>query len=286
MDRTAVEACVHAFSLTLPQRLGTRSLGDHLGAAVGSSPEFQDYREYVPGDDVRHIDWAAYARSDELFVRLHREEISPQVDLILDTSASMGSDPDKEARCREIALFIAQLCRADRLGLTTWLAGRDLERVGKDCERRLESIHFAGAEGVDSVVAKLRGLKPRSIRIVISDFLFAQDARNIVAACGRGSSAVFFIQLLAAEEIQPEVSPGRRLTDIENGQTLDLVMDRRTIDQYTRRLAAHENQYRTELKRHGGAFVRMNAQDDLFKFLAESLLRVGLVRPRNAGGQG
>ena len=65
------------------------TVGEKLGAQVGSSIEFMDFREYAPGDDLRRIDWAAYARSDRLMVRLYREEVTPHVDFLIDRSASM-----------------------------------------------------------------------------------------------------------------------------------------------------------------------------------------------------
>ena len=63
--------------------------GELLGRGTGSSLEFQEYREYVPGDDIRHVDWAAFARSDALMVRLYREEISPRTEILFDASTSM-----------------------------------------------------------------------------------------------------------------------------------------------------------------------------------------------------
>src|SRR6185295_11749770 len=88
IDWPAVRAA--AFRLTLPRMpLGGR-VGERLGSGTGSSLEFQDYRSYAPGDDLRHVDWAAYARSELLAVRLYREEVAPRVDLVIDCSRSMA----------------------------------------------------------------------------------------------------------------------------------------------------------------------------------------------------
>mgnify|MGYP002642160764 CR=1 FL=1 len=56
---------------------------------IGSGIEFADYREYVPGDDLRHIDWNLYARLEKLFLRLFEEEEDLYVYIILDVSPSM-----------------------------------------------------------------------------------------------------------------------------------------------------------------------------------------------------
>ena len=68
IDWGAVRAA--AFRLTMPRTPIGGRIGERLGSGTGSSLEFQDYRPYAPGDDLRHVDWAAYARSELLAVRL------------------------------------------------------------------------------------------------------------------------------------------------------------------------------------------------------------------------
>ena len=70
---------------------GTGRDGDQLGRGTGASLEFQDRRSYVAGDDLRHLDWRAYARTDQLMLRLYREEILPHVEIVVDASRSMAT---------------------------------------------------------------------------------------------------------------------------------------------------------------------------------------------------
>src|SRR5476651_524077 len=74
------------------------SAGAWQGRGQGSSIDFQDHRAYAPGDDPRHLDWAAYARTNNYTMKLFREEVSPRLDLALDVSQSMAFTPEKEAR--------------------------------------------------------------------------------------------------------------------------------------------------------------------------------------------
>src|SRR5688500_11325752 len=85
----AGERAGQRYTLGLPRSAPVGVAGGVLNTRAGSSQEFQEYREYQPGDDLRHIDWHAYARSDHLMVRLYREEINPHVDVIIDGSRSM-----------------------------------------------------------------------------------------------------------------------------------------------------------------------------------------------------
>src|SRR5216117_2331507 len=84
-----VHVVAGTFRLAMPRTPIGGRLGERLGAGTGSSLEFQDYRQYAPGDDLRHVDWAAYARSEILTVRLYREEVAPRIDIVVDTSLSM-----------------------------------------------------------------------------------------------------------------------------------------------------------------------------------------------------
>src|SRR6201995_1984911 len=78
------------YALQIPQVAASGIVGSQSGRRAGSSIDFQDYREYQPGDDLRFIDWGIYARSDRLTVKLFREEVTPHLDLILDGSRSMN----------------------------------------------------------------------------------------------------------------------------------------------------------------------------------------------------
>ncbi len=196
----------------------------------------------------------------------------------------MASGPDKKKRCRELALFFHQLCVADRTTFRLWLVGDSVQRIDRHGDEILSQMEFSGRIGLEAAPGRLLGLRPRSIRIVISDFLFAGDARPLVSACGRGGAALFFLQTLGQEEIRPEVSSGQRLTDVESGAALDLVLDRHTIGQYQGRLAAHEAHYRQELRRHGGSFSRLNTSHSLKHLARHVLLPCGLLSPRAAGG--
>jgi len=63
--------------------------GLHKSPHRGFSVEFSEHREYVPGDELRHLDWQAYARSDRYYVKLYEQETNLRATIVLDTSASM-----------------------------------------------------------------------------------------------------------------------------------------------------------------------------------------------------
>src|SRR5499426_1886595 len=78
------------YALEPPRTASAALAGLQFGRQAGASLEFRDHRDYQPGDDLRRIDWNAFARSDKLTVKLYREEISPHLDIVLDSSRSMA----------------------------------------------------------------------------------------------------------------------------------------------------------------------------------------------------
>jgi uncharacterized protein (DUF58 family) len=235
IDWTAVRAA-SAFRLTLPRTpLGGR-IGERLGAETGSSLEFQDYRPYAPGDDLRHVDWAAYARSELLAVRLYREEVAPRIDLVLDISRSMVVTEQKLRAYGELAGVLACACAstiADSRIITS--SGvrpqpldipEDIERVvsATACDARLSALEEAHLP-----------FRRRSLRVVVSDFLFPHDADLLVPRLARGSALLALVQLTLPEEAEPVVEDGRRLVDVEGRGEIDLVIDEAAVRDYRAR---------------------------------------------------
>ena len=114
------------YRLGLPPR-AAGGAGTTLGRRAGSSLEFRDYRDYHPGDDLRHVDWNAYARSDQLSVKLYREEVTPHVDLIVDGSRSMALEGSaKEAATLALPAFFATAAANAGHTHAAWLLGERL----------------------------------------------------------------------------------------------------------------------------------------------------------------
>src|SRR5271168_531154 len=98
------------YALQIPQVAAGGWTGSRTGRRAGTSIDFQDYRQYQPGDDLRFIDWGIYARSDRLTIKLYREEVIPHLDLVLDGSRSMSLE--NTAKPSGTALLAALLATA------------------------------------------------------------------------------------------------------------------------------------------------------------------------------
>ena len=117
---------LEAFALVLRARSIGGSGGLRRSQSFGASVEFSDFREYAPGDDLRRLDWNAYARFDKLFLKLFLEEQQSCLRIALDASASMESGtPDKWRFACKLAAILAyiSLLRYDRVALFTLSGG-------------------------------------------------------------------------------------------------------------------------------------------------------------------
>src|SRR3974377_287648 len=95
------------FHLLAARRAKSSARGERRSKARGQSVEFADYRNYVPGDDFRYLDWNLYGRLDRLFLKLYEEERELPVRMFLDASESMTfGEPRKFDFARQVAAAI------------------------------------------------------------------------------------------------------------------------------------------------------------------------------------
>ena len=260
------------------------TIGDRLGPNVGSSLEFQDYRDYTPGDDPRHVDWAAYARRDELVVRLHKEEVTAHLDVILDTSRSMASTTAKKERAIELTRLLVFLGETDKLRTTLWLVGGDALPIRGSFTQHIQTLSFDSPQGLESLIQHGNLFPKQGIRVVISDFLCQHTPADIVRPLQRDAARCTLIQLLDRNEHSPSQDGGRRLTDVETGETLDIILNDQSTAEYLKRLEALTKAYRRQIQATGGLLIRTVADDELMTMCRGPLLDGGLLVPRHAGG--
>ena len=275
IDWPAVHAAA-AFRLAAPRQPIAGRVGERLGPGTGSSLEFQEYRPYVPGDDLRHVDWAAYARSDSLNVRLYREEVAPRLDLLIDVSRSMAVSPEKAAAYGNAAALLACACArtgADvRIFSSSPADPRALARA-EDIEPLL--VCEAAASVLEAPHLPLRR---RSLRVVLSDFLFPHDAEVLVPRLGRDGAWVALVQLTLPEEAEPRAVGGQRLVDVESQSGLDLVLDETAVRDYTARFNRLRSGLSRAVRRIGGRFAYLHAGLPVGD-VARALAAAGVLEP-------
>src|SRR4051812_49289507 len=118
------ETAALRYALGVPRHAPLGLAGGVLSQRSGSSLEFRDHRAYEPGDDLRHIDWSAYARTDQLTIKLFREEVSPILDVVIDSSRSMDLEgTEKAGAAVALASFFVTAAMRSSYTHLAWLLG-------------------------------------------------------------------------------------------------------------------------------------------------------------------
>lgn len=215
--------------------------GRHSSAARGHSVEFNDYRQYMPGDELADIDWKVYARSDKMFIKLFEHQSDMTVNLLVDASASMayvGLDGhySKFDHACMMAAAVAFLTTKQQDQVCFGLAKKGLDVFHRPhqsfshCIDILKSMEQAKPSGranlADAIRETARRIGRRGLLIVFSDFLDEPqaifDALSIFTH--RGSEVILF-QILHADELNlPEVSEGMFI-DSETASRISLNVD-------------------------------------------------------------
>lgn len=277
-----VQQCLASYQLGLPRIPIAGRTGELLGRGAGSSVEFQEYREYLPGDDIRHVDWAAFARSDTLMVRLYREEISPRTEILIDASLSMKTGTGaKEYVARQLVSLFAQLC--GRIGGRPTIIplndDRPASAMGLEMLDVLETLPFAGRGTLlDALADGAVTLKPQAVRIVISDFLFPHDPDALLKRMAAGASTIWVIQLLNRFEADPEELGGRRLIDVEVGVETDLLINKKAIQGYRERLGRLQEGLVRACRRVHAPFATLIADRGLSHLCRKDLCEAEMLR--------
>jgi len=259
--------------------------GNWQGAGTGTSIDFQDHRQYLPGDDPKHINWQAYARTGHYTMKLYREEVSPAIDLLIDGSASMFVHEEKAKRVLELLHFIVESALAAGAMLRCYASiGGRVEPV------RLEALRADGWEPPVPVMpdreAEGRAKPPdlslvpwrsNSMRIVLSDLLFPGAPEGILAPMAQARSLVLIFCPWCEAEAEPEWLGNVELRDCEGAGRLKLRFTDREIERYRTRYRQHFGLWRESCAKRGFVFGRVASEPDLRSALLKEPMETGLV---------
>jgi uncharacterized protein (DUF58 family) len=269
-------AAARRLRLPLSGRVWRGRTGNWAGAGIGSSIDFQDHRPYLPGDDPRYINWQAFARSGHYTMKLYREEVSPQVDLVLDTSASMFFEPGKRTRSWELLYFCRESCLQTGASLRVYLSsGDDIREAGSE-ELATWSVNLAPAAAAPPALASIPW-RPGSLRVLISDLLFPSGSgvSLLPLAHAHGRGILFVVHSRA--EAEPDWNGNLSLVDCETGTRQRQFVSAELLERYRQNYARHFDQWQTEARRHNILFARVPAEGDFVDALQGEPIQRGAV---------
>ena len=253
--------------------------------------EVEAWQAYAPGDDLRHLDWTVLGRLDALLVRRFTAEREVVAHLLVDASASMADD--KRAAAAELVLALAAIALRSGHSVRLVVLRGDGPPWVSALHRRAASLPQlagvlggavpAGALDLGAALGEWARQRPEpAAALVVSDLLV--DAAGLapgVRALGRAGAPVHLLHVLGPAELTPEEALGSGLlVDAETGAAHAIAMDPDTLARYRGLLDAHLAALAEVAAAAGARYARLELPRPVAAFIADDLVRLGLVRPR------
>jgi len=270
------------YVLEPPRAASAAPAGLQLGRQAGASLEFRDHRDYQPGDDLRRIDWNAFARSDRLTVKLYREEISPHLDVVLDGSRSMALESTEKARAA-VGLAAAFAVAAENAGYShnAWLARARVEPVANGSNRpalwRSLALDFSGAPA-GAFTRTSPGFRRQGMRVLISDLLWLGEPTAALQSLAHGAASLVVAQTLASVDVDPPERGRLRLLDSETDERREIFIDDGAIRRYRDALARHQQNWRRACRQIGAVMVNIITEEIVADWNLKVLVEAGVMK--------
>jgi uncharacterized protein (DUF58 family) len=273
-------------------RTGQRTIGRIQG--LGIEPE--NFKEYAPGDDLRFLDWNAFARLDDLLIRTYRAERQVEITVMLDASASMGlpARDDKFGLARALAATFAYIGMAenDAVRVAVFGAHRDGVKFRSTpfFRRReqyqlfrpfLTELKCSGETRLSAAVGEfLLQRRTAGVLILISDCLvnqtdFEEALQHLIGA----HHEVKLVHVMGEMESEGSYPPGLyRVRDAESGEMRDVAFGPQLAEACRGKVAAISERVRDFCISHGTVYSQAFGARHLDAILERELPRLGVIR--------
>ena len=259
--------------------------GRHRSPVRGSSLEFAEYRKYVPGDDIRRMDWRAWGRSDRFYIKEFEADTNLRLCLIVDTSGSLNFTVDGISKINYIKSLAGTLAylasrQGDAVGL--YCAGKNFhteikpKRNATHLRIVLDELAEIKAEGETGLAESLHkaaeGIYQRALVVVISDLYIEPDILNSCFQHLRfRKHDVVTFHLLDQSEVDFDFDRPTRFVDMEGG--VPIMADPSLVSkQYQQAITGYLADLETVMLDAAIDYHRVNLRDPVDEILARFLV--------------
>ena len=264
--------------------------GNHKTKSFGSSCEFSDYRDYMAGDDITKIDWNAYARFENLYLKLYMDERQMHTRIYVDASRSMAyGKGKKDEQALRLAATLAYLSinEMDKVSIYA-VRDKQLESVvtnllGKDayvsCIAKLNEVVFDGDSYIsDSIVPSKVGYGD-GLSVIISDFLTDNDFETAIDHLASKKRDILCIQVLSKEELNPLIRGKMHFFDSETtSKFYRKNINRDIIKAYKQALEFATGRIRDYCAARGADYMLVPAEESVYKIFFDKLVNMGVLK--------
>jgi uncharacterized protein (DUF58 family) len=228
----AILSQLDALRAQLRTRVTSRHQGERKSATRGAAGDFFGHRPYAAGDDLRRVDWKAYARSGHPVLKQFRTDEELMLRVVVDSSASQGGYFDQVQQLAAAIAYVA-LGHGERVQL---FCGNNAVRLNDLPRRTLRNypaiargLELQVAGGVTSLSTLLRGVLARASRagalVILSDFLAADNVDQAVRELRRAGHEPILVHCMPEHDDFADLWGDCALEDCETGEVVDVTID-------------------------------------------------------------
>jgi len=253
--------------------------GQHISVEPGTGLEFNDYRQYMPGDDYRYIDWNLYSRLEQLFLKLFTEEKEMMLYFLIDNSKSMGfGEPEKLITALKMAAALGYigLANYDKVGAGFFSDSLNQQFRPAKGKNRVNSffsfLEKSRKQGTTNFNLALKLFnyqfkKPGTI-FILSDFLDPEGYQDGLKLLLASNWNIVLIQILCPSEIEPSFQGEFRLIDTETDQVKEINIDQMVIEKYQKNLEEYCDNLRQFAWKYGITYHKLSSDNKFEDIIA------------------
>jgi hypothetical protein len=264
--------------------------GNHQSKRYGSSCEFADFRDYMAGDDIKKIDWNAYARFEKLYLKLYLDERQLHTRIYIDCSRSLSygnSKKDVQALRLAAAFAYISINEMDKVSIYA-VKGDKVEEVivgmlGNDAYvnniSKLNDIVFEGDSKLSQAIMPTAVGYGDGLSIVISDFLTDENYEDAIDLFAAKRRDVLCLQVLSKEELNPKARGKMHFFDSEdNAMSYRKNINRDIINAYRKALEYATGRIRDFCASRGAEYLLVSAEDSMQEIFFGKLTEMGVLK--------
>lgn len=266
-----------------------RMKGERRSKRKGQSVEFADYRNYVPGDDLRFIDWNLFARLDKLFLKLFLEEEDLHFYALVDCSKSMEfGSPTKFWYAKQLAAALGYigLCRSDRIRIEPLGSPLAMQapvlRGKQSLWRMLDFVSKLPCDSKQSLETSIKSFclrnQGKGILVLITDLMDKSGYEQALKYLISRDLDIYLIHVLSQEEIDPDLKGDLKLLDAEDQDFAEVSVSQRLLDRYRHTLARFIEGAKEFCSKRNIMYMMTSTDRPVERLISRYLRQRGLVR--------
>ncbi len=264
------------FQLALKRNASSIQSGEQQSSHTGQGMVFKDHKEYIPGDDIRKMDWKAYARTKDYYIKRFEEERRLNIHILLDRSSSMDyGNVNKYEFAAKLGLGVAKMSMNtnDKFSysvfsetLTNLSSGRRASNISELVEVLNKTRKTPESRVEECITEYSSRIQNESAVIILSDFLVDPEKFE------RGLESLehthpVVVNVLDSTELDPEFEGDKILKDPESKSKLRTFLSRKTKNDYRDKMESHVTELEEISRKNGAEFVQASTEDDVFDAL-------------------